>query len=84
MKLESRSTDPGTESPPVLALVSATMESMAVDVEDALTILDAPDSSGSARSLALSTLSAVPPAIRFFCDLLTHCTLATTEESTDE
>lgn len=83
MQSESRSTEPGPESPPVLALVSSTMESMAVDVETALTILDDADSSEPARSLALSTLSAVPPAIRFFCDLLTHCTL-TTEESTDE
>ena len=80
MQSESSSTEPT----PVLALVSSTMESMAVDAEDALTILDAPDSSESARSLAMSTLSAVPPAIRFFCDLLSRCTLATTEESTDE
>lgn len=83
MQSESSNTEPRPESPPVLALVSSTMESMAVDAEDALTILDAPDSSESARSLAMSTLSAVPPAIRFFCDLLTRCTL-TTEESTDE
>lgn len=83
MQSESSTTDPGPESTPVLALVSATMESMAVDAETALTVLNAPDSSESARSLAMSTLSAVPPAIRFFCDLLTRCTL-TTEESTDE
>ena len=79
MQSESSSTEPT----PVLALVSSTMESMAVDAEDALTILDDAGSSESARSLAMSTLSAVPPAIRFFCDLLTRCTL-TTEESTDE
>ena len=83
MQSESSSTEPGTESPPVLALVSSTMESMAVDAETALAVLDDADSSESARSLALSTLSAVPPAIRFFCDLLTRCTL-TNEESTDE
>ena len=79
MKLESRSTDPGPESTPVLALIGSTMESMAVDAETALAVLDDADSSESARSLALSTLSAVPPAIRFFCDLLTRCTLTTEE-----
>ena len=75
MQSESSSTEPT----PVLALVSSTMESMAVDAEDALTILDDAGSSESARSLAMSTLSAVPPAIRFFCDLLTRCTLTTEE-----
>lgn len=83
MKPESSSTDPGTESTPVNALICGALGHMAVDAETALTVLNAPDSSESARSLAMSTLSAVPPAIRFFCDLLTRCTL-TTEDSTDE
>lgn len=79
MQPESSSTEPGPEATPALALVSRTMGFMADDVESALAVLDDAGSSEPARSLAMSTLNTVPAAIRFFCDLLTRCTLTTEE-----
>ncbi|MCC7221860.1 MAG: hypothetical protein IT490_14160 [Candidatus Contendobacter sp.] len=74
MKPESSNTEPGPAATPVIALICGTWEHMAVDVEDALTVLDDADSSESARSLAMSTMSLVPMALRFYVDVLSGVT----------
>lgn len=74
MKPETSRADPGPESTPVNALICGALGHMAVDVEDAINVLDDPASSESARALAMSTFTLVPMALRFYIDVLSGVT----------
>ena len=74
MQPESSSTEPGPESTPVLSVICGALGHMAVDVEDAINVLDDPSSGESARSLAMSTFTLVPMALRFYIDVLSGVT----------
>lgn len=59
---------------PILACVLNNLENMAVDIEAATQVLDDPDSSKWARSLAMGTLTLAPHALRFFIEFFANCT----------
>ena len=74
---------PTQDATPILDCVLNNLENMAVDIEAATNVLDDPDSSESARSLAMSTLTLVPHALRFFIEFFANCT-PPTEDSPSE
>ncbi len=82
MTTDVLSTQPTQDDPLIMDRLCGQLENMAVDVEAAVDVLDDPNSSESARSLAMSTLELVPNAIRFYISFFANCTHS--EESSDE
>ncbi len=73
---------PTVTDPPILDRVLDALENMAVDVETAIDVLSDPGSSESARSLAVSTMTLVPSAIRFYIEFFAG-NFSINEESSD-